>query len=99
MPNDAMDQVNHSVFLAYTSSDPALAANPSRIYALFVNISDVVIYLIIGQMSAGAENGIPLGPNRGSYEMIRGVNLSRETIYAVSASGSDKKLLITEGVE
>ncbi len=99
MSNGVLDQVFHSVFLAATNSDPALPANPTRVYALFINDSDTVIYLIIGEMNTGANNGIRLGANGGSYEMVKGINLSRETVYAVTTTGSSKRLLITEGVE
>jgi hypothetical protein len=75
----------------------ALAANTSRLYALFINDSDETIYLKLGA-AAVLNAGIRLNANGGSYEMSAGQgNLYTGVVNGICTSGG-KKLLVTEGV-
>jgi|TARA_R100001530_G_scaffold17438_2_gene15072 hypothetical protein len=78
-----------------TSTGVALAANHERSYALFVNNSDTVIWLRLGE-DAVANQGIRLNATGGSYEMSAQTgNLYGGAVNAIS-SGSTKVLLVTE---
>lgn len=80
-----------------TTSQAALAANANRLYALFVNDSDVVIYLKNGA-TAVANQGIRLNASGGSYEMSKKAgNLYRGAVNAIHAGTGNKVLLIEEG--
>lgn len=81
------------------SSTKVLAKNSDRKYALIVNLSDEVVFLKIGNsMSALLNEGIPIGPNRGSFEMSPHFgNLCQEDVYGICASGN-KLVAITEAV-
>lgn len=76
-------------------SEVALAANPERVYALFINDSDAVMYLRLGE-TAVAHEGILLAITGGSYEITLD-NLYRGVVNVICAS-SGKVLMITEGV-
>ncbi len=79
------------------STTEALAANASREYAMFINDSDEVIYIELGD-DAILNEGIRLNASGGSYEMSRKIgNLDTRVVNGISASGS-KVLLVTEGV-
>ncbi len=80
-----------------TLSTPVLPANSNRKYALFVNVSDEVIFLKIGENKSAAVNeGIPVGPTRGAFEMSPHFgNLSQQAVVGVCASGG-KLMLVTE---
>ena len=77
------------------TSEAALAANASRVYALFVNNSDTKMYLRLGETSVDNE-GIPLAANGGFYEIIA-TNLYKGLVNVICAS-SGKRILVTEGV-
>lgn len=88
--------ITHTAVSVGATTTAALAANPDRKYALFVNDSDATIYLMIGA-GAAANQGIRLNANGGSFEMSAHFgNLAVEAINAIS-SGSNKNLLVTEG--
>ena len=75
----------------------ALASNANRLYALFINDSNEVIYLKLGA-AAVLNQGIRLNASGGSYEMSKLLgNLYTGAINAICATGG-KKLLILEGV-
>lgn len=79
-----------------SSTTPVLAANGNRVYALFVNDSDEVIYLRRGA-DAVLNRGIRLNASGGSYEMSgRFGNLYTGAINAICASGA-KNLLVDTG--
>lgn len=68
--------------LADTSVD-IVAANSKRLYAAFINNSEVPITLILGERSDGTiDKGIPLSPG-GSFE-INLMNLYRGKVSAIS---------------
>ena len=79
-----------------SSTTPVLVANGNRVYALFVNDSDEVIYLRRGA-DAVLNRGIRLNASGGSYEMSRRFgNLYTGAINAICASGA-KNLLVDTG--
>lgn len=80
---------------AGNTSETALAANANRVYALFINDSDTVMYLRLGEVSVDHE-GIRLNASGGSYE-INSLNLYRGVANIICAT-SGKILLVTEGV-
>ena len=91
-----MPTMTHTTAAVTTASGAALAANPSRNYALFVNDSDTVMYLMIGA-TAVANQGIRLNADGGSYEMADEFgNLSYDAIYAIHGGSGSKALLVTE---
>ncbi len=73
----------------------ALALNPARVNAVFVNDSDETIYLARGN-AAVVGSGIRLNANGGSYEIDSG-NLFVGIINAI-ATGADANLTVSEGV-
>ena len=77
-----------------TSTTVALAANPSRTYASFVNNSNQDMYLGLGA-DAVMNRGIRINANGGSYE-INDNNLFTGVVNAI-ASGGSKSLVVTEG--
>jgi hypothetical protein len=78
-----------------TGSTLALAANHERSYALFVNDSDTVIWLRLGE-AAVANEGIRLNATGGNFEMSPQLgNLYGGVVNAIS-SGSSKNLLVLE---
>lgn len=79
---------------AENTSEVALAANDDRLYALFINDSNTVIYLRLGETAVQHE-GIYLSANGGSYE-INWTNLYKGAVNAICAN-SGKVLMITEG--
>ena len=87
----------HTPVVVGTLSTTVLAKNSDRKYALIVNVSDETIFLKIGvSPSALLNEGIPVGPNRGSFEMSPHFgNLSQEAIAGVCATGG-KLMLVTE---
>ena len=105
MGNSRMVELANHVVTTPTHSAPtiaalttaALAANASRLYALFVNDSDEAIYLKLGA-AAVLNAGIRLNANGGSFEMsLAAGNLYVGAVNGICASGG-KKLLVTEGV-
>ena len=75
----------------------ALAANASRLYALFVNDSSEEIYIKLG-VAAVLNQGIRLNAYGGSYEMSKQIgNLYIGAVNGICTSGT-KALLVTEGV-
>lgn len=74
----------------------ALAANEARVYALFVNDSDSVIYLRFGE-DAVLNEGIRINPMGGSFEMSQQMgNLYSGVVNGIAGSAS-KNLLVLEG--
>lgn len=97
MCNQVYTTPTHTAPTIGNTTTAALAANASRVYAMFVNDSDEAIYLKLGA-SAAMNTGIRLNANGGSYEMSAALgNLYRGAVNAICSSGS-KKLLVTEGV-
>lgn len=87
----------HAAVTVGATTTAALAANALRKYALFVNDSDEVVYLMLGAPAA-LNQGLRLNAGGGVYEMSALVgNLYAGAVNAICASGS-KKLLVTEGV-
>jgi hypothetical protein len=79
-----------------SSTTAVLPANGNRVYALFVNDSDEVIYLRRGA-AAVLNQGIRLNASGGSYEMSgKFGNLYTGAINAICASGG-KNLLVDTG--
>lgn len=88
----------HTAVSVTTNSQKILDANDNRKYVLFVNDSDSIMYLKIGN-NAVLNEGIRLNAGGGSFEMSAGLgNLDTRAIYAIHGGTGDKKILITEGV-
>lgn len=85
----------HTVVNVTTNTSEVLAANANRLYALLVNDSDTVIYIMLGA-AAVASQGIRLNAAGGSYEMGLG-NLYTGAINGIHAGAGNKVLLILEG--
>ena len=80
-----------------TTAVDVLQPNAQRQYALFINDSANIIYLMIGA-TAVASQGIRLNPNGGSYEMAPVYNnLSGLKVSAISAAGTGQNLLVVSG--
>ena len=77
-----------------TGSAIVLAPNRNRSYALLINDSDTIIYLMKGK-TAVAHRGIRLNAEGGSYE-ISSVNLYKGEIAAIHAGAGNKVLLVNE---
>ncbi|GAI07688.1 unnamed protein product [marine sediment metagenome] len=77
-----------------TASAICLQPNRNRSYALFINDSDVVIYLMKGKVAI-ANRGIRLNASGGSYE-INSTNLYKGEVAAIHAGTGNKVLLINE---
>lgn len=71
-----------------------LAPNRNRSYALFVNDSDTVIYIMKGKVAV-AHRGIRLNAEGGNYE-INATNLYKGEVSAIHAGAGNKALLINE---
>ena len=92
-----------STITSYIISGPAIAAattvalvaKVNRLHAILTNISDEIIFVAEG-IPAVMNQGIPIFPNGGSYEINKN-NLFTGAINAICASGG-KILCITEGV-
>lgn len=83
--------------IAGVSTGTILAANVNRLYALFVNDSDSIVYLALG-VAAVLNAGIRLSANGGSYEMSQKFgNLYTGVVNGISGQ-ADKIVLVTEGV-
>ena len=97
LDNHVVTTPAHTAPTIGNTTTAALAANASRLYALFINDSDEAIYLGLG-VAAAVNRGIRLNANGGSYEMSEAVgNLYVGAVNGICASGG-KKLLVTEGV-
>lgn len=87
----------HSAPLAGVATGVILAANAARLYALFVNDSDTIVYLSLG-VAAVVNTGIRINANGGSYEMSR----KQGNLYLGAVNGisgiAGKVVLVTEGV-
>jgi hypothetical protein len=89
---------------AGTASGTILAANPHRVYALFINNTDTLVWLSLGTAAAVAGNGIPLPGTTvtgvpGTYEMTRGkANVFSGQITGIVGSGTvAKTIAVVEG--
>ena len=76
-----------------TTQTRILPSNPQRRYALFLNDSNIVIYLSLG-IPAATNEGIRLNASGGWYEITL-INPFYGAIYAVSLA-NNKRLMITE---
>ncbi len=91
------DTATHSVGTVTAASSEVLAANTDRRYALFINDSDTVIYLMLGA-DAVANQGIRLNANGGSYEISAKLgSLYLGAVNAIHGGAGNKLLLVTEG--
>ena len=79
-----------------TGSTLVLELNKTRTSALFINDSDVVIYLRLGQ-DAAVNTGIRLNATGGAYEITL-VNMFKGKVYAIHG-GTGNKVLCIEEVE
>ena len=74
-----------------------LAANVNRLYALFVNDSETIVYLALGG-AAALNTGIRLNANGGSYEMSKKLgNLYTGVVNGISGVAG-QVVCVTEGV-
>lgn len=87
--------LTHTEASVGTGSTATLSANTSRVYALFQNDSDEVIYIFLGA-TAVMNKGIRLAATGGSYE-IDSTNLYKGVVKSICTTGT-KNLLVTEGV-
>jgi hypothetical protein len=88
---------SHTEVAVAATSTAVLAANPNREYALFMNDSDTVQYLMLGA-AAVANKGIRLNASGGSYEMSPNIgNMYRGAIYGIHGGSGNKNLLVLEG--
>ena len=95
-PIELITTITHAVKTSGAdTSAVALAANTDRVYALFQNESNQVIYLMLGDTAVRSQ-GIRLGASGGHYE-INATNLYRGVVNYI-VEGASKKLLVTEGV-
>ena len=79
---------------ATTSSTICLKPNRNRSYALFINDSDTIIYLMKGKVAV-LNRGIRLNAAGGSYE-INSTNLYKGEIAAIHGGAGNKVLLVNE---
>lgn len=87
----------HTAPTAGVATGVILAANASRLRALFINDSDTVVYLAEG-VPAVLNVGIRLNPLGGSYEMSRKIgNLYLGAVNGISGIAG-KVMLVTEDV-
>jgi len=85
----------HTAVSCATTTTEALAANTSRISALFINDGTAVIYMKIGE-SAVLNQGIRINANGGSYYMTYDDgNLDSEAVNCIVASGTET-ILVTQ---
>ena len=86
----------HTASVIAVGTTVALAANVTRLYAVFANDGDETIYLGLG-VAAVMNIGIPI-LSGGSYEMSREIgNLYIGAVNGICASGG-QVLAVTEGV-
>jgi len=78
------------------ASTPILAANARRRYAIFVNDSANDIYLAFGA-DAVLNKGERLGKSGGVYEMLEGLNLSRQAVNGICAVAA-QNVTVQEGI-
>ncbi len=98
MPGDSLtwpiDEVDDGFVTVGAATAEALAANPARANAVFVNDSTETIYLARGN-AAVIGSGIRLNAAGGSYE-IDAANMFRGAINAI-ATGAGANLTVSEG--
>ncbi len=86
----------HTEGSATDTTSAALAANDSRMYAMFQNDGDVTVYLRLGA-DAILNEGIRINANGGSYEISdRLGNLFLGAVNCIAASGTNV-VLVLEG--
>lgn len=86
----------HTEGSATNATSVALAANDSRMYAMFQNDGDIDVYLRLGE-AAIANEGILLNANGGGWEMSdRLGNLYLGVVNCIAASGTNV-VLVLEG--
>lgn len=96
LPGIAAAGENHTTAACATSTTEALAADAARIYALFVNDSDVVMYLAVAT-SAAVNAGVRLNANGGSWEMsVAYGNISTSVINCIHGGSGTKTLTVYE---
>lgn len=79
-----------------TTTTTVRAQTAARLYLLVVNLSDTTVYLKFGD-AAVVNEGIPLNPNGGSYEMSSEYgNLDRRAVNAIHAGTGTKRVTWTE---
>lgn len=87
-----------TTYTVTTTSGTARVRNDSAKYRIFINDSDTVVYLRLGDGVAVANQGYRLNANGGSYEMSEMIgNLYTGPIQAIHAGTGNKVLLIGEG--
>ena len=93
----SLDVMYHTaVTVTATGLVPLLEGNMNRVYALFINDSENVVYLNKRGEPAAANTGIRLNANGGAYEMAEifdNLWTGRVTGYAAANS----VVLVTEG--
>lgn len=77
-----------------TTTHVVLQPNRNRSYALLINDSDTIIYIMKGK-TAVLNRGIRLNASGGSYE-INSTNLYKGEVAAIHAGVGNKVLLINE---
>ncbi len=86
----------HTEGSATSTTSVALAANESRMYAMFQNDGDITVYLRLGE-AAIVNEGIRINANGGSYEISdRLGNLYQGAVNCIAASGTTV-VLVLEG--
>ena len=86
----------HTEASVAVTTTPVLAAKVKRRYALFINDSDTVVYLAMGE-AAVLNTGIRLNANGGSYEMIPSANnVIEDAVNGIHGGSGTKEVLVTE---
>ncbi len=89
------ETVSNTEVSVTATTQQALAENKDRLYALFVNDSDTIAYLMFGE-DAAQNKGIRVNANGGSFDMstTQG-NLWKGVVNVIG--GSTKNMTIVEG--
>ena len=87
----------HSAVSIGTNSTSVIAANKARRYLLIANDGSVTVYIALG-VAAVTNQGIPVMPNGGAYEMSQDKgNLFLGAVNGTTPTGV-AAVLVTEGV-
>ena len=96
MPPLIANSFEHTEIIVPEKSIEVLAANPSRVSALFINDSEAIMYLKFGA-TAQLNEGIRLNGFGGSYELtIQSGTMIQDEVNAVSAKQCLNGLMILE---